>query len=95
MRRWAISFAFLWLSFALSIRLYDMRKPHTYISTLTGGQRHDKATLAWLQGPMPLQGTAGRGRMVVVDTRIDGKIEVAMLQTQFNKSSLDCGYRFS
>ena len=37
MRRWAISFAFLWLSFALSIRLYDMRKPHTYISTLTGG----------------------------------------------------------
>lgn len=75
MRRWAISFAFLWLSFALSIRLYDMRKPHTYISTLTGGQRHDKATLAWLQGPMPHNGAAGRGRMVVVDTRIDGKIE--------------------
>jgi hypothetical protein len=52
-----------------------MRKPQSYISALTGGQRHDRATLAWLQGGLPWRGESGVGRLIVVDTRIDGKIE--------------------
>jgi hypothetical protein len=52
-----------------------MRKPQSYISALTGGQRHDRATIAWLQGGLPWRGETGFGRLIVVDTRIDGKIE--------------------
>lgn len=83
MRRLALGFAFLWLAFAFGVRLYDMRTPQIYISTLTGGQLRERATLAWLQGGVPwhqepgralLNRTQGRGRMVVVDTRIDGKV---------------------
>lgn len=90
MRRLALGFAFLWLAFAFGVRLYDMRTPQLYISTLTGGQHRDRATLAWLQGGLPWQAgpsrdrgradradraeIASRGRLVVVDTRIDGKV---------------------
>lgn len=83
MRRLALGFAFLWLAFAFGVRLYDMRTPQIYISTLTGGQLRERATLAWLQGGVPwhqepnralLNRTQGRGRLVVVDTRIDGKV---------------------
>lgn len=77
MRKMAFGFAFLWLAFAFGIRLYDMRKPQLYISALTGGQRHSRATLAWLQGALPWRNAPGgsHGRLIVVDTRIDGKIE--------------------
>lgn len=83
MRRLALGFAFLWLAFAFGVRLYDMRTPQIYISTLTGGQLRERATLAWLQGGVPwhqepgralMNRTQGRGRLVVVDTRIDGKV---------------------
>ena len=74
MRRLAFGFAFLWLAVAFSIRLYDMRSPQLYISALTGGQRDQRATLAWLQGTrmsrkQPAVRSAGR----VVDARLDGK----------------------
>lgn len=75
MRSLALGLAGLWLLFAFGIRLNDMRKPQSYISALTGGQRHDRATLAWLQGGLPWRGEAGYGRLIVVDVRIDGKIE--------------------
>ena len=75
MRSLAIGLAGLWLLFAFGIRLNDMRKPQSYISALTGGQHHDRATLAWLQGGLPWRGESGVGRLIVVDTRIDGKIE--------------------
>jgi hypothetical protein len=71
----AFGFAFLWLAFAFGIRLYDMRKPQIYVSTLTGGQRHHRATLAWIEGTLPWATPHSHGRLVVVDTRIDGKIE--------------------
>lgn len=86
MRRLALGFAFLWLAFAFGVRLYDMRTPQIYISTLTGGQLRDRATLAWLQGSLPWSHGPGRigqrdadkqrqrGRLVVVDTRVDGKL---------------------
>lgn len=83
MRRLALGFAFLWLAFAFGVRLYDMRTPQIYISTLTGGQLRERATLAWLQGGVPwhqepnrvlVSRTQGRGRLVVVDTRVDGKL---------------------
>lgn len=75
MRRLAFGFAFLWLAVAFSIRLYDMRSPQLYISALTGGQRDQRATLAWLQGTLVSRKQPQFGRMVVVDTRLDGKIE--------------------
>lgn len=77
MRKMAFGFAFLWLAFAFGIRLYDMRKPQVYISALTGGQRHNQATVAWLQGALPWRNAPGgsHGRLIVVDTRVDGKIE--------------------
>lgn len=75
MRRLAFGFAFLWLAVAFSIRLYDMRSPQLYISALTGGQREQRATLAWLQGTLVSRKQPQLGRLVVVDTRLDGKIE--------------------
>lgn len=75
MRSLALGLAGLWLLFAFGIRLNDMRKPQSYISALTGGQRHDRATVAWLQGGLPWRGESGLGRLIVVDSRIDGKIE--------------------
>lgn len=75
MRRLAFGFAFLWLAVAFSIRLYDMRSPQMYISALTGGQRDQHATLAWLSGTLVSRKQPQFGRLVVVDTRLDGKIE--------------------
>jgi hypothetical protein len=66
-----------------------MRKPQSYISALTGGQRHDRATLAWLQGGLPWRGESGSGRLIVVDTRIDGKIE-RYASTRLPADWLDC-----
>jgi len=75
MRRLAFGFAFLWLAVAFGIRLYDMRTPQLYISALTGGQRDQRATLAWLQGSLVWRKQPQFGRLVVVDTRLDGKVE--------------------
>ena len=75
MRRLAFGFAFLWLACAFGIRLYDMRKPQIYISALTGGQQGEHATLAWLQGTLMWRKQPQYGRLVVVDVRVDGKIE--------------------
>jgi hypothetical protein len=70
MRRLAIALAVLWLIVAFAVRLQDMRRPPVYVSAVTGGQQHYQATLAWIEGVM-----AGRGRLVVADVRIDGKLE--------------------
>lgn len=75
MRRLAFGFAFLWLAVAFGIRLYDMRTPQLYISALTGGQHEQRATLAWLQGSLVWRKQPQFGRLVVVDTRLDGKVE--------------------
>lgn len=48
MRKMAFGFAFVWLVLAFGVRLYDMRKPQVFISTLTGGQKGMQATVAWL-----------------------------------------------
>lgn len=75
MRRLAFGFAFLWLACAFGIRLYDMRRPQVYISAFTGGEKQQRATMAWLQGSLPWHQRANAGRLVVVDVRIDGRIE--------------------
>jgi hypothetical protein len=75
MRRLAFGFAFLWLACAFGIRLYDMRKPQINISAFTGGQRGERATLAWLQGTLAWRKQKQFGQVVVVDVRVDGKIE--------------------
>ncbi len=75
MRRLAFGFAFLWLACAFGIRLHDMRKPQINISAFTGGQRADRATLAWLQGTLAWRKQRQFGQLLVVDVRIDGKIE--------------------
>lgn len=74
MRRLAFGLAALWLVIAFGLRLSDMRQPQIYVSALTGGQHHSRATLAWIEGAMP--GAAqSRGRLIVADVRIDGKLE--------------------
>jgi hypothetical protein len=75
MRRLAFGFAFLWLACAFGIRLYDMRKPQINISTFSGGQRGEHATVAWLQGTLAWRKQRQLGQLVVVDVRVDGKIE--------------------
>jgi hypothetical protein len=75
MRRLAFGFAFLWLACAFGIRLHDMRKPQINISAFTGGQRGERATLAWLQGTLAWRKQKQFGQLVVVDVRVDGKIE--------------------
>lgn len=89
MRRLAFGFAFLWLAVAFGIRLYDMRSPQLYISALTGGQREQRATMAWLQGALVWRKQPQFGRLVVVDTRLDGKVE-RYASAQLPAEWLDC-----
>jgi hypothetical protein len=74
MRRLALGLAGLWLLIAFGLRLYDMRQPQIFVSALTGGQHHHRATMAWIEGTMP-GGAATHGWLVVADVRIDGKLE--------------------
>lgn len=71
MRRLALGLALLWLCAAYGFRIADMRKPQFRVAALTGGQRHQQATVAWLEGPV---NDPSRGRMVVADLRTDGKL---------------------
>lgn len=89
MRRLAFGFAFLWLACAFGIRLYDMRKPQINISAFTGGQRSDHATLAWLQGTLAWRKQRQFGQLVIVDVRIDGKIE-RYASAKLPEDWLDC-----
>ena len=89
MRRLAFAVAFLWLACAFGIRLYDMQSPQLYISALTGGQRAQRATLAWLQGTLVWRKQPQLGRLVVVDARVDGKIE-RYASTPLPPDWLDC-----
>lgn len=70
----ALGLTAVWFLAAFSFRLYDMRRPRLYISALTGGQRFADSTLAWIEGALPSVQNPSRGRLVVVDVRLDGKI---------------------
>lgn len=74
MRRLAFAFAFVWLIAAFCVRLIDMRRPGLYISALTGGQQGEQVTIAWLQGDLHRDAQRGRGRLVVAEARVDGKL---------------------
>ena len=75
MRRLALGLAGVWMVIAFGFRLHDMRRPQVYISALTGGQRQQQATLAWIEGSLHHHGDHSHGRLVVSDIRLDGKIE--------------------
>lgn len=71
MRRLALGLAVLWLCIAYASRLGDMRKPQFRVSAITGGQRHERATVAWIESAVA---NRGPGRLVVADLRVDGKL---------------------
>jgi len=91
MRKMAFGFAFVWLVLAFGVRLYDMRKPQVFISTLTGGQKGMQATVAWLQGTVPWRGNPDQvhGRLMIADTNIEGKI-TRFSSLTLPKDWLDC-----
>jgi hypothetical protein len=60
---------------AFGFRLSDMRQPQVYVSALTGGQRQEHATLAWIEGALRKRGGFSHGRLVVAEMRVDGKLE--------------------
>lgn len=91
MRKLAFGFAFLWLALAFCVRLFDLRKPQVFLSTLTGGQKGLHETVAWLQGTLPWRVGPNKvhGRLMVVDASVEGKI-VRFASLSLPKEWLDC-----